>query len=147
MDSRSRGQRLTCLLCSLWNTFHCELNVCSRGTLKSTQSATIATGLLKLMYGRYVYTVNRVLVSELALKHLLARIKSLEWKAKRTSVMTQSILASPSDRRKHFSLMDDSCCYLLTRTWSNVPRGVVLKSLPLTLSILGFNEGPGNQMR
>lgn len=60
---------------------------------------------------------------------------------------TQSILDSPSDRRKHFSLMDDSRCYLLTGTWPDVPRGVALKSLPLTLSVLWFNQGPGNQMR
>lgn len=76
-----------------------------------------------------------------------ACIKSLERIGKRTSVMTDSILGSRSDCRKHFSLMDDSCCYLLTRTWSNVPRGGVLKSFPLTLSILGLNEGPANQMR
>lgn len=73
-----------------------------------------------------------------------ACIKSLERIGKRTSVMTDSILGSRSDCRKHFSLMDD---YLLTRTWSNVPRGVVLKSFPLTLSILGLNERPANQIR
>lgn len=26
--------------------------------------------------------------------------------------------------------MDDSCCYLLTRTWSNVPGGVLPTSFP-----------------
>lgn len=60
--------------------------------------------------------------------------------------MIQSILDSPSDRRKHFSLMGDSCCDLLTRTRSDVPRGAVLKSLRLTLPALGFSQRPDNQM-
>lgn len=81
-----------------------------------------------------------VTCSELALK-------GSERIARRTSLMIQSILDSPSDRRKHFSLMDDSCCDLLTRTRSDVPTGVVLKSLRLTLPALGFSQRPDNQMR
>ena len=53
--------------------------------------------------------------------------------------MAQSNLYS-TDCGKRFSLMDDSCC-LLTRTWSNVPRGVCIEKTSHSHYLFcGFNQ-------
>lgn len=45
-----------------------------------------------------------------------------------------------------FSLMDDSCCHLLTGARCSVPRGAAARRRPLTWSTVGSNKAPGNQM-